>query len=1037
MAGLAALAAAQPAPDAETSARALRLGLLASTDAAGMIADAGRDREAATTVRLTARWGDVESVRGRYDWSRVEQAVDTLVGAGHRVTLCLTGSNSHYLPAGELPSPVAGDSIGAWVLWARSAVRRFAGRVEMFQVWDGPDGAPGAEGAAFDPGVYAFLLKQAALAIRAEAEAVGEAVQVAQGAVGVGSLEWQRQVWAADSSAYIDVLPVRLRPRDTLTLFYAEAIAHPPAPQVWAYVEPDPRDGAYTGLGTAVRALTEGASLASSPLATELVVHWTLGVQEILDGGYAPAPVGGLELLDEAGRRAEGEGVVGRFVSAEDFSTVVIYESPPGAGAGDELKLITDTSRVRDARSVDPAAGSSRRTASSDVAGETGRRAIRAPAAPWPMIVRFGRGVAPGLELPPEEVEVERTRSLTAEEIIARYQQVQQRQDDRLERWTAKGRIDFHFKLAQGGSTVDISIDSNYFWERGGQMEWEQTDYYVNGNRVRWKNIPELPLIQPEKVITLPLDLTLDKTYGYRLVGEDRVRGRDAYVLAFRPGADAEGVALYQGRVWIDRESFQRLKVSLVQTRTGTPAVLSNEERDLFLPQPGPDGEYWMLSEIDGQQIWSAAGRNFVVQREVRFSEFDINPPVAEFEARRREAYASDNQMLRDTEGGFRYLQRESDGSRTLKEGVDTSQWFAAAGLFQDSSTDNVTPLAGANYFNYDLWGKNIQFSALLAGAVNFVTASKPDLIGERVSGTLDAAVVGIKFNDKFFVGDEESRLERVEQRPQSVGLRLGVPFGAFVKLNLIADLTYRDYFLEDGSEDKIERLNTNSGTLFEYVLPEDHLETEARVELEYSRRGWNVVVEGSRAHRSDWEAFGLFDVTSGTFLEFDGTDPNDPASYGAAAPQEVNDDFTRFKASLFKEWFLPKFQKLRGEVNVLDGSDLDRFSRYEFSFFGDDRLNGFSGSGVRFDNGVIGRLGYAFNLFEVIRLDAVVEAARVEDESLDLGEQEFTGFGLSGNFVGPWKTVINVNWGIGLDSDIDGLDGESEFLVLVFKLFK
>ena len=59
----------------------------------------------------------------------------------------------------------------------------------------------------------------------------------------------------------------------------------------------------------------------------------------------------------------------------------------------------------------------------------------------------------------------------------------------------------------------------------------------------------------------------------------------------------------------------------------------------------------------------------------------------------------------------------------------------------------------------------------------------------------------------------------------------------------------------------------------------------------------------------------------------------------------------------------------MRAEINYLDGSDLDRFSRYEFSFFGDDRLNGFSGSGVRFDQGWIARAGYAFNLFEVIRL--------------------------------------------------------------------
>ena len=88
------------------------------------------------------------------------------------------------------------------------------------------------------------------------------------------------------------------------------------------------------------------------------------------------------------------------------------------------------------------------------------------------------------------------------DDIIARHQEVRAAQDENLERWTARGRIDFHFKMAQSGNTVDVSIDSNYFWERGGRLEWEQTNYYINGNQVRWKSIPELPLIQPEKVIT-------------------------------------------------------------------------------------------------------------------------------------------------------------------------------------------------------------------------------------------------------------------------------------------------------------------------------------------------------------------------------------------------------------------------------------------------------------------------------------------------------------------------------------------------------
>ena len=90
----------------------------------------------------------------------------------------------------------------------------------------------------------------------------------------------------------------------------------------------------------------------------------------------------------------------------------------------------------------------------------------------------------------------------------------------------------------------------------------------------------------------------------------------------------------------------------------------------------------------------------------------------------------------------------------------------------------------------------------------------------------------------------------------------------------------------------------------------------------------------------------------------------------------------------------------------------------------------------MRFDEGIIGRVGYAFNLFEVIRLDAALESARVEQDASDVGEQSFSGIGLSGNFVGPWKTVININYGYALSSDIPDLEGEQEFLLLVLKLF-
>jgi hypothetical protein len=989
---------------------------------------------AAPIVRVEARWDLIERVPGAYDWTAIAPAVEALDRAGYRTALALTGSHPHYLPGGGLPSPLVGRSLEAWLEFVRSAARTLAGRVEVFELGETRPGASDD-----DADVRALVLKQSALAVRAEAGSRGAVARVAQAALPVGSLDWQRSLWRRDLAAYIDVLPLVVEATDDLAApasaireVFEEALKHPPAPALWVYVS---GGSGWEPPALAVAALTFGASAAL--FAPEFAdpgteqTRWATGLQRTFAEGYQPAAAGRLRLEYE-GVAPSGARILGRFFNERDFTTLVVYHAPASPPESATAELIVDAKVVRNVRQLDPVNGTTRRVRNRPADDGTGR-ALRVATAPEPRAALFQRQVAtPGFELAPEDVEVETERGLTAEEIIARFQLLQQDQDDRLERWMAAGRIDFHFKLAQGSSTVDVSIDSNYFWERGGQLEWEQTSYYVNGNKVRWKNIPELPLIQPEKVITLPLDLTLDKTYAYRLVGEDRVDGREVYVLAFEPATPDPERSLYRGRLWIDKETFSRLKAAVIQTNLGPP-VLSNEEIDRFAPRVGPDGRpYWMFASIDGQQVWNAAGRTFVVRRELTFREFEINPPRDEFEQHRRRAYASNNQMLRETDQGFRYLEREADGTRTVKLTDDTSQLFAAGGMFKDSSQDNVVPLAGVNYFNYDLWGKNIQFNALFAGVLGFVTASKPTLGGTRMDLTADAALSALKLSDKVFDGDDEIDAERIETRGQGLALRLGLPAGQFFKFHLIGGLAYRQYFDSSTGDNAIAALNAmpppGATTPLEFVLPEDHLQVTGTAEVELNRRGYNLTGAYSHATRSDWEPWGLRDAEDFGRL-VDGT-------FEQTGGEPVEDAFTRWRVSAGKEWYLPKFQKIRGAVDYLGGSDLDRFSRYQFSFFGDDRLNGFSGTGVRFDEGLIGRVGYAFNLFEVIRLDAVLESARVEQDGSGRDTEAFTGAGLSGNFIGPWKTVINVNYGYAISSDIPDLEGEQEFLLLVLKLF-
>src|SRR5262249_50543263 len=165
--------------------------------------------------------------------------------------------------------------------------------------------------------------------------------------------------------------------------------------------------------------------------------------------------------------------------------------------------------------------------------------------------------------------------------------------------------------------------DNAFFWEPVTGAEWEQRALYYNGVRWRGKKLPELPIPQPEKVFTLPLDINLDKNYTYEYVGRDTVGEFECYVVDFKP--IDRGRTLYRGRAWIETRTFAPVKTATVQTNLTAP-VVSNEEQDLFAPQAGPDGStYWILTRVEGQQILTLAGESLVLSREIDFKNLRIN----------------------------------------------------------------------------------------------------------------------------------------------------------------------------------------------------------------------------------------------------------------------------------------------------------------------------------------------------------------------------------------------------------------------------
>src|SRR5207245_2131517 len=167
----------------------------------------------------------------------------------------------------------------------------------------------------------------------------------------------------------------------------------------------------------------------------------------------------------------------------------------------------------------------------------------------------------------------------------------------------------------------------------------------------------------------LPLDINLNKDYGYEYVGRDKVGPYDCYVVDFKPLDPTR--TLYQGRAWIETRTFAPVEVASTQTNLASP-VVSNEEKNFFAPFTGPDGStYWLLSRVEGQQILSVAGRNLVLLRDIDFAQVQINDPG--FAEAKQQAYASSHQMLRDTDKGLSYLAKTKEGDRVVKEGTAKS----------------------------------------------------------------------------------------------------------------------------------------------------------------------------------------------------------------------------------------------------------------------------------------------------------------------------------------------------------------------------
>ncbi len=602
-----------------------------------------------------------------------------------------------------------------------------------------------------------------------------------------------------------------------------------------------------------------------------------------------------------------------------------------------------------------------------------------------------------------EKLNVASERETTVEEILKRLQVFEDAQHRRLEDYTAVNTTHLRFQPNAGAASIEATLTGPYFWNREAGADWAWETFYVNGVRWRGKTLPEIPLIQPEKAAAMPLEILFTREYRYRLRGTEKVGGRDAWVVDFAPAGPGAGRRrLYQGTVWIDRAVSARLRTRAVQLGL-QGEVTSNEETleyspidQLGRPAPWSEESYVLPLHLVAQQVLSVLDTPLLVERETQLTNVQVNPP--DFAAREKSVQDTDVTMVRDTDQGLRYLVKKGPGPRVVKQGFAPSKLFAVAGLFVDDSLSYPLPLGGINYFTFDFKNSGQQLNVFFAGALLVASASQPRLAGSRFDVGGDLFAIAVPFTDDLYQNGKEVVDQEMKIRPATFSLKLGHPLGDFGKIGI-------EYGLLDSVYSR------NSNTAKQFVLPSNNLLQSVAGNLSFTRAGYTLAGHYSYNMRSSWRAWGL-----------PGNPDFDPADR----------DFTRYSFSASKNWYLPYFQKIGAEVDYVAGDHLDRFSKYEFGFFGGTRIHGYRSNAVRASEATVSHLSYGFDFGDVFRIDTLADAALATDKETGLHNTLLAGTGVAGSLMGPWQTLVTLDVGL----PVAGPDHGFVLYLVFLKLF-
>jgi len=814
------------------------------------------------------------------------------------------------------------------------------------------------DGGAINFRDHAFLIKRAAVAVTGASQSASFIVGPLE-----ADPESLRSLYREEIAAYIDL--IALAPGDDLTAAAAMLAELDPGKPVVLDALPMP--------GEPEKAVAGVAEFGAAGFAVIFFEADSVGPADLAPLKWMARELRG-NLVFDPYSSPSGAHSSWAFVR-EDLGLRVIAEPEPGST---DLELVFADPQFRTPTVVDLTTGVERYLydSSRDADGLT----VRLHEPDDVVLLRLERPSAEELDAFGQEIDVGAGREVPVEEILRRLQAFEDAQARRLDHFQATRSLHLRFQAAQGA--FEASYAGDFFFRQDHGFDWVWRDFYVGGVKWKSKKIPSVPLIQPEKVASMPADIRLTKDYDYRLRGTAIVDGRDCWVIDFRPLEAAPGRSLYRGTVWVDREIHARVRTRATQVGL-EGSVLAAEETRFYVPfdnnglQSDWTAESFVLAvRISGQQTFSILSATLPVEVETEITDLRINSE--EFERNRTAALASDATMLRDTDDGLRYLKKGETGERFVETEFDSDRLFIVGGVFWDESVDYPLPLAGVNYLDLDFKGTGAQIDVFFAGAFLAAGIADPQLFGSRWNGGANLNGLFFKAKDELFRDGVVVPEEDVKRRTASADVFVGRPLARFINFELTYGLRMEDFSRADDTAE-------------EFTIPQDTLTHSLRGNVQYNRAGYRLRLSGGMNRRSDWQFWGLPD--------------NDEYN-----PDQK--DFFRWQARFGKTWWLPKFRRVRVFFEHLDGSNLDRFSGYDFGMFGDASVSGYQGGLVRAEKANGAHILAGINYFEKIRFDLKADAVWASNAMTGLDNEFLAGIGIEGTMTLPWQLIMNFEAG-------------------------